>query len=82
MNFCFVSALEIDSIIVTFDLMAIQRGLAFLKSILFAGITTLFQIARICTLFKVSSCIIYEKKTHFSLPTTCNKPHGIKKMRP
>ena len=33
-----------------------------------------FQIARIFTIFKVSSCIIYEKIT-FSIPTICNKPH-------
>ena len=29
MNFCLVSILEIDSIFVTFDFMAIQRGLDF-----------------------------------------------------
>ena len=37
MYFCFVSILEIDSIFVTFDFMAVQRGL---ESILFVGITT------------------------------------------
>ena len=31
---------------------------------------TFFQIARISTIFKLSSCILYEKKN-----TICNKPH-------
>ena len=65
MNFCFVSTLEIDSICVTFDFMAIQRGLECSKSILFVGITTFFQIGRISTIFKVSSCILYEKNPFF-----------------
>ena len=65
MNFCFVSTLEIDSICVTFDFMAIQRGLECSKSILFVGITTFFQIGRISTLFEVSSCILYEKNPFF-----------------
>ena len=65
MNFCFVSTLEIDSIFVTFDFMAIQRGLECSKSILFVGITTFFQIGRISTIFKVSSCILYEKNPFF-----------------
>ena len=56
MNFCFVSTLEIDSIFVTFDFMAIQRGLEFSKSILFVGIATFFQITRIFTIFKISTC--------------------------
>jgi len=64
MNFCFVRTLEIDSIFVTYDFMAIQRGLEFEKSILFVGITTFFQIACISTILKVPSCIIYEKNPY------------------
>ena len=69
MNVYFVSTLEIDSICVSFDFMTIQRGLECFKSILFVGITTFFQISRIFTICKVSSCIIYEQKSFFY---TCN----------
>ena len=48
MNFCFVSVLEIDSIFVTFDFMAIQRGLEFLEKYTFVGI----QIASISMILR------------------------------
>ena len=73
MNFCFVSTLEIDSICVTFDFMAIQRGLECPKSILFVGITTFFQIA--LPQFLRYLHVSYMKKIPFSIPTICNKPH-------
>ena len=74
MNFCFVSTLRIDSIIVTCYFMAIQRGLEFEKSILLVENTTSFQIARFSTIFCVSSCIIYEK-IPFSKHAIGHKPH-------
>ena len=55
MNFCFVSTLEIDSIFVTFDFMAILRGLEFQKSILFVEITTSFQIEQKHHVYHLSS---------------------------
>ena len=75
MNFCFVSVLEIDSIFVTFDFMAIQRGLEFLEKYTFVGI----QIASISMILRYLH-VSYMKKIHFSIPTICNKPHvDIKK---
>ena len=74
MNFCFVSILEIDSIFVTFDFMAIQRGLEFSKSILFVGITTFFKSLAFSQFLRYLH-VSYMKKIPFSIPTICNKPH-------